>query len=185
MHRNPSNVEEASFNVCAALDALRHSHYRVTPRLACDPESILAGDKNVVFGLLWEVGQVYPKTVGFSVPPSLWHKMSVKHGWLQYPPLERRSLKQVRVSWGRMPWRLREASRTLHRFNVTVAFSSSQCLVNWLVDLGVLLDLGLHDRTTDLQHDLAFPNDFTVTRDALTGRVREQHMPELFELGER
>ena len=57
--------------------------------------------------------------------------------------------------------------------------------MNWLVDLGVLLDLGLHDRTSDLQHDLAYPNDYTVTRDALTGRVREQHMPELFELGER
>ena len=47
-----------------------------------------------------------------------------------------------------------------------------------------MLELGLHDRTSDLEHDLAFPNDFTITRDALTGRMREQHMPSLFELHE-
>ena len=91
-------MDEATFNVCAALDVLRHSYYRMTPRLACDPESILAGDKNVIFGLLWEIGQVYPKTAGFSFPPSLWHKMSIKHGWLQYVPPERQRLSKVSVS---------------------------------------------------------------------------------------
>ncbi|GMH82767.1 hypothetical protein TL16_g09373 [Triparma laevis f. inornata] len=150
--RITNNVDEARFNICAALDVLRHSHYRITPRLANDPDSILAGDANVIFGLLWEVGQVYPKTVGFSLTQTQWFKMASRNGWLQYTPLERLVL--------------------------------SKCLVNWMVDLGVMLMLGLHDRSKALEHDIMFPNDYTVTRDAKTGRMAEQHFPSLFEIRE-
>ncbi|GMH50180.1 hypothetical protein TrVE_jg698 [Triparma verrucosa] len=150
--RITNNVDEARFNICAALDVLRHSHYRITPRLANDPDSILAGDTNVIFGLLWEVGQVYPKTVGFSLTQNQWFKMASRNGWLQYTPLERLVL--------------------------------SKCLVNWMVDLGVMLMLGLHDRSKALEHDIMYPNDYTITRDAKTGRMSEQHFPSLFELRE-
>ena len=91
----PENTEQARWNVRAALDLFTKGKYKIDRRLLCDPTGILRGDPDLIFGLLYSIMQLYPKSLNFSSQE--WHKLSQKSHWLPYTPLERLRLEQCLV----------------------------------------------------------------------------------------
>ena len=57
-----------------------------------------------------------------------------------------------------------------------------ECLVQWLIDNGTLEKLGLHDRLMRKKKVWAENSLYTVTRDEITGKMKEFLSPNLMDL---
>lgn len=86
LRRRCDNVEDAVWNVSMGMDVMRNGRYRIKHRLTADPMEHVKGDKNAIYGLLWEMVQVYPPFVGAGMKENRWGKWSKKRGWRRYSP---------------------------------------------------------------------------------------------------
>jgi len=57
-----------------------------------------------------------------------------------------------------------------------------QCLIQWLIDNGTLQSLGLHDRIAKSQQLSSEKDFYSITRDEITGKMREFLSPNLLDI---
>ena len=101
VYRNVNTIDKAIVNVCTALDVFNdwNRDRRIQKRLLVDPEGIIHGNCDIVYGLLWEIMQLYPLPVNIVYDQLHWGKIWKVKQWLKYTPLQRCRMCECLIAW--------------------------------------------------------------------------------------
>jgi len=152
VRRRPDNVDDALYNVAMGMDVVRNGRYRIKHRLTADLMEHVKGEKNAIYGLLWEMVQVYPPFAGASVKEEGWGRFRKKRGWRRYTPRQRQLLEYAIVCWLRDKgilnelglwdgiWEGGEGTKTKSDYDITVDFVTGRFGEMKLPELFLLKD---------------------------------------------